>query len=206
MEVLEQAFRQYVTEELLLQKQTLKHGPTPTKQMMDFYTRELWKYLDFAIGTEEDVKLRREIIRVYVEVKNVSQISDQFISGSVAEGFKFPWSDLDIMWSFADGTVVMELEGFTYSRYVKFIASDIGCKPSFCKLVQYPFIGLMKRSGKVSDDECVSRIKFFEDCHKTASINAPIAQATDHVFHHTSQGNTMFAIAFLYTQFPQIRF
>ncbi|XP_062618267.1 uncharacterized protein LOC134279864 isoform X1 [Saccostrea cucullata] len=166
MEELKKTTWQFLTGGRLLQMQSLQHGSTPTKQMMDFYTRELWKYLDFAIGTEEDVKLRREINGVYVEVMNVSQISDQFISGSAAEGFKFHWSDLDIMWSLTKETVVMELEGLTNFKHIKFIASDIGCKPSFCKLVPYPFVSLMKRFVKVCDAECVSRIKFFEDCHK----------------------------------------
>ncbi|XP_062605286.1 uncharacterized protein LOC134267087, partial [Saccostrea cucullata] len=138
-------------------EQSLQSGDNEDKEEI----QELWRYLDFAIGTEEDVKLRREISRVYVEVKNVSQISDEFISGSSAEGFKFQWSDLDIMWSSTKGTVVLELEGLTYSRYITFIASDIGCKPSFCKLAHYP-----KKCDKVSDDDCFSRIRFLEMCHK----------------------------------------
>ncbi|XP_061172891.1 uncharacterized protein LOC133182165 [Saccostrea echinata] len=133
---------------------------------MNYYTSQLWKYIDFAVGTEEDVQIRREINRVYVDTKNVCRTSHEFISGSAAEGFKFLWSDLDIMWSFPIYTVVTEWEESNHSKNIEFIASDKGCKPGFYKLLPYYCANLKTEFGNVSDDDCFSRIRFLEEVRK----------------------------------------
>ncbi|XP_056023171.1 uncharacterized protein LOC125651346 [Ostrea edulis] len=101
-------------------------------------TEELWGFLELAIGTENDVQIRRNVLELFMEVKNASQVARNYLSGSINEGFIFPWSDVDVMTACLAWDVVIQGKGYT-STHSLFQASDVDCHPGFCKLLRNPY-------------------------------------------------------------------
>ncbi|XP_048733921.1 uncharacterized protein LOC125650022 [Ostrea edulis] len=100
-------------------------------------TRELWRFLEIVIGTENDVQIRRNVLELFMEVKNASQVTRFYFSGSRNEGFIFPWSDIDVMTTCLAWEVVIQGKGYTNTDSL-FQASDVDCQPGFCKLLRNP--------------------------------------------------------------------
>jgi hypothetical protein len=110
------------------------------------------------VGTKDEVQMRREIWKLYVDMKNVSNVKKDYISGSYSEGFIFQWSDLDVMITRSDINVVVQRKGFPNTKCV-YVAADADCQPGFCKLIPYQH----SCSMYVDDDLCLSRIKYLND-------------------------------------------
>lgn len=84
-----------------------------------------------AIGTDEDVHIRREVIAPYMNALCGLNSCD-YMSGSKGEGFLFYWSDVDIMLSTPSPEISMEL----FHPDCAFVATRHGCQPGFCKQIQ----------------------------------------------------------------------
>ncbi|XP_056020429.1 uncharacterized protein LOC125649625 isoform X2 [Ostrea edulis] len=119
---------------------------------------ELWKCLEIVVGTEDEVQMRRDVMEVYQEVKNVAYHTRDYISGSNSEGFNFFWSDLDVLFSCLNLNVVIHCKGCPNTKCA-FIATDADCQPGFCKLLPYSY----SCSKPVDDGVCVSRIQYLND-------------------------------------------
>lgn len=104
----------------------------------------LWKPLQFVVGTEEDVQIRREVVALYMHTLCDDNTCD-YTSGSKGEGFLLSWSDVDIMVSLPTLNISMEAR----HNDCEFIAFRYGCQPGFCKLLhsnkstQYLFSRIM---------------------------------------------------------------
>jgi hypothetical protein len=139
-------------------------GPTSENhRLLVKHAEELWKFLEIVIGTKEEVQMRRDIMELYEEVKNIPHQLREYISGSSKEGFQFYWSDLDVMISFSYCNVVIQDKGCSNTKCV-YIATDTDCQPGFCKLLPYC-------SKNVDDSMWISRIDFLNERMK-CSINS----------------------------------
>lgn len=124
------------------------------------HIKGLWDCLQFVIGTEHDVEIRRVVHKLVEEVKWVSQLERDYIMGSTGEGFAFPWRDLDIMVSVLTCNVITESKEHKNTKSeVIHVASDADCQPGFCQLIPYS----RRYTINKVDDMCFSRISFTKD-------------------------------------------
>ncbi|XP_061173568.1 uncharacterized protein LOC133182737 [Saccostrea echinata] len=57
----------------------------------------MWECIDLAVGTPDDIQIRRVIYDLYPKMKCVSPLHHEYITGGRCEGFLFYWNDLDVM-------------------------------------------------------------------------------------------------------------
>ncbi|XP_062601534.1 uncharacterized protein LOC134263231 [Saccostrea cucullata] len=95
-------------------------------------------------------------------MKCVSPQYQEYISGSLSEGFQFYWIDLDVMSSPLVVNVVLEVED-VINPQCEFIAIDSGCQPGFSKLL--PLYSFVNRDATCLnlDTLCLSRISFLQE-------------------------------------------
>lgn len=93
--------------------------------------QNFWEQLNLAVGTEEDVKIRREVNELYVYALGESQRYREYLGGSQGEGFRLPWSDIDIMRSLIRYYVYID----SLHNECAFVAKSNGCQPGFCRLI-----------------------------------------------------------------------
>lgn len=101
------------------------------KFVMEPEFQNFWEQLNLAVGTEEDVKIRREVNELYVYALGESQRYREYLGGSQGEGFRFPWSDIDIMRSLIRYYVYID----SLHNECAFVAKSNGCQPGFCRLI-----------------------------------------------------------------------
>jgi hypothetical protein len=147
------------------------------------YSEELWEFLELVIGTQDEVQIRRDVMTLYEEVKNVRYHAWDYISGSRKEGFDFLWSDNDVMLSLSYMNVVMQNQGCSNIKCT-FIAIDADCQPGFCKLLPFSYIF----SQSINDDMCYSRfnfltkrMKYLTNTDNSIGIKGPCITTTDAV-------------------------
>ncbi|XP_052702548.1 uncharacterized protein LOC128179091 [Crassostrea angulata] len=114
----------------------LQTKPGLTSEINPYYISPIyfWNQLQLAVGSEEDVHIRREVIALYVyALRDSTAYQCQYISGSKGEGFLFDWSDLDVLLSTPFPKISME----SFHPKCELIATRNGCKPGFCKLTRF---------------------------------------------------------------------
>lgn len=111
-----------------------------------------WKQLQLVIGTEEDVHIRREVNDIYMYALNSSYHTCEYMSGSKGEGFRFSWSDIDVMGSDLTYNISME----SLNNECNYVATRSGCEPGFCQILEMP------NGDRNAQCYFLSRIKFIQ--------------------------------------------